>query len=270
MSYEQLMGELDTLLQEAGRLLAGIGPRLAGALALAVVGLVLACLVRVLSRRLIAGLDRLAPGLGPRLGRGADFRHGAGRVLFWMVLLFFLTLATETLGLPVVSVWLSGLVTYLPRFLAAVLILFAGVLGGHFLRDLVLSAAASAGVAYGAALARLGQMAIFVVSVLVAVDQAGLNVSFLTSILLLVLGSGLLGAVLTFALGARTTVANILACHYLQKTYKLGHRVRVGGFQGEIVEITATTVVLEAEEGRVSVPASVFGEETSVLLGERR
>ncbi len=84
------------------------------------------------------------------------------------------------------------------------------------------------------------------------------------------LGSGLLGGVLTFALGARTTVANILACHYLQKTYKLGHRVRVGGFQGEIVEITATTVVLEAEEGRVSVPASVFGEETSVLLGERR
>ena len=144
------------------------------------------------------------------------------------------------------------------------------MLGGHFLRDLILSAAASAGVAYGAALARLGQMAIFVVSVLVAVDQAGLNVSFLTSILLLVLGSGLLGAVLTFALGARTTVANILACHYLQKTYKLGHRVRVGGFQGEIVEITATTVVLEAEEGRVSVPASVFGEETSVLLGERR
>ena len=46
--------------------------------------------------------------------------------------------------------------------------------------------------------------------------------------------------------------------------------MRVGGFHGEIVEITATTVVLEAEEGRVSVPASVFGEETSVLLGERR
>ena len=108
-----------------------------------------------------------------------------------------------------------------------------------------------------------------VVSVLVAVSQAGLNVSFLTSILLLVLGSGLLGGVLTFALGARATVANILACHYLQKTYKVGHRVRAGGFEGEIVEITATAVVLEAEEGRVSVPASVFGEETTVLLVER-
>lgn len=273
MSPDQLTSELSTLLQDSARHLARIGPRLAGALALAVLGLLLAFLARVLARRLIAGLDRLVPSLGPRLGRGADYREragrAAGRILFWTVLLLFLTAATETLGLPVLSVWLSGLVTYLPRFLAAVLIVFAGLLGGHFLRDLILSGTASAGIAYGHALARLGQMSVLVVSVLVAVDQAGLNVSFLTSLLLLMLGSGLLGAVLTFALGARTAVANILACHYLQKTYKVGHRVRVAGFEGEIVEITATSVVLEAEEGRVSVPASVFGEEASILLLDR-
>ena len=272
MFHEQLMGELDVLLLESARYLAGIGPRLAGALALALLGLGLAFLVRILSRRLIAGLERL-PGLGPRPGRDAGYRHeagrAAGRILFWTVLLFFLTAATETLGLPVLSAWLSGFVTYLPRLLAAVLILFAGLLGGHFLRNLILSGTTSAEVAYGAALARLGQMSVVVVSALVAVDQAGLNVSFLTSILLLFLGSGLLAGVLTFALGARTTVANILACHYLQKTYKVGHRVRVRGFQGEIVEITATAVVLEAEEGRVAVPASAFGEETTVLLVER-
>ena len=273
MSHGQLTGELEAILLESARHLAGIAPRLAGALALALLGLVLAFLVRLLSRRLIAGLGRLLTGLGPRLGRGAEYREGAGRaagrVLFWVVLLFFLAAATETLGLPVISVWLSGLVIYLPRFAAAVLILFAGLLGGHFLRNLILSGTASSGIAYGAPLARLGQMAVVIVSVLVAVGQAGLNVSFLTSILLLALGGGLLAGALTFALGARTTVANILACHYLQKTYKVGHRVRAGGFQGEIVEITATTVVLETEGGRASVPASVFGEETTVLLVER-
>ncbi len=267
------MSELSSLLQDSARHLAQTGPRLAGALALAVLGLLLAFLVRLLTRRLIAGLGRLVPSLGPRPGGGADYREraglAAGRILFWTVLLLFLTAATETLGLPALSVWLGGLVTYLPRFLAAVLILFAGLLGSHFLRDLILSGAASAGIAYGPALARLGQVSVLVVSVLIAVDQAGLNVSFLTSILLLVLGSGLLGAVLTFALGARTAVASILACHYLQKTYKVGHRVRVAGFQGEIVEITATSVALKTEEGRVSVPASVFAEEVSVRLVER-
>ena len=267
--YQQLTAELEVLLQGLAQHLAGTAPRIAGALALVVLGLGLAFLARTLSRRLLAGLDRLVPGLR-RLARGADLQQSAGRtvgrVLFWMVLLFFVTAATEVMGLPVVSVWLSGIVLYLPRLLAAVLILFAGLLGGHFLRDLIIST----GIAYANALGRLGQGSVLVVSALIAVDQAGLNVDFLTSVLLLVLGSGLIGSALTFALGARTTVANILASYYLQKTYRVGHRVRIGEFKGEIVDITATSVLLETKEGRVSVPAAVFGQQASILLVEKR
>ena len=269
MSYQHLIAKLDALIQDLTRDLIAVAPRLAGAVALVVLGLVLAYLVRALNRRLIAGLDRLIPSLRLHSERWADFQQAAGRavgrVLFWMVLLFFLAAAIETLGMPVVSVWLNGIVLYLPRLLAAVLILFAGLLGGHFLRDLI----ASTGITYAAALGRLGQMAVLTVTILIAVDQAGLSVDILTSVLLLFLGTCLLGSALTFALGARTTVSNILTSYYLQKTYKVGHRVRVAGFQGEIVEITATSVVLETEEGRVSVPASVFAEEVSVRLVER-
>ncbi len=57
------------------------------------------------------------------------------------------------------------------------------------------------------------------ISILVAVDQAGLSVGFLTDVLLLVLGGGLLGAAITFGLGARATVANILASTQLQRIY---------------------------------------------------
>ena len=269
MSYQEVIAQLKAQVQQIAHQAIDAAPRIAGALALALLGLALAYLVRALSRRLIAGLDRLVPRLRLQQGRGAEFRTAAGwavgRVLFWLVLLFFVTLATEILGLPVVSVWLNGIVVYLPRFLAAVLILFAGLIGGQFLRDVILST----GIAYAPALARLGQMAVVVASALIAVNQAGLNVDLLTSGLLLVLGIALLGSVLTFALGARTTVANILASYYLQKIYRVGHRVSVGDHQGEIVQITATAVVLDAEEGRVSVPASVFAEQASILLVER-
>ncbi|MCE2440724.1 MAG: mechanosensitive ion channel [Candidatus Latescibacteria bacterium] len=269
MSYQDVIAQLKAQVQQVAHQLIDAAPRIAGALALALLGLALAYLVRALSRRLIAGLDRLVPRLRLHSGRGAEFRNAAGwavgRVLFWLVLLFFITLATELLGLPVVSVWLNGIVVYLPRFLAAVLILFAGLVGGQFLRDVILST----GIGYATALARLGQMAVVVASALIAVNQAGLNVDLLTSGLLLVFGIALLGSALTFALGARTTVSNILASYYLQKTYTVGHRVSVGDHQGEIVQITATAVVLDAEEGRVSVPASVFAERASILLVER-
>ena len=107
------------------------------------------------------------------------------------------------------------------------------------------------------------------ISILVAVDQAGLSVGFLTDVLLLVLGGGLLGAAITFGLGARATVANILASTQLQRIYKVGHRVRIGDVQGEIVETTATGVLLESDEGRVSVPASIFERNVSIRLLER-
>lgn len=270
MSYQEVITQLKAQIQQVAQQLIDASPRIAGALALALLGLALAYLVRALSRRLIAGLDRLFPRLRLNRGRGAEFRTAAGwavgRVLFWLVLLFFLTVATEILGLPVVSVWLNGIVVYLPRFLAAVLILFAGLVGGQFLRDVIMAT----GLSYATALARFGQVSVVVASALIAVNQAGLNVDLLTSGLLLVFGIALLGSALTFALGARTTVANILASYYLQKTYRVGHRVSIENYQGEIVQITATAVVLDAEEGRISVPASVFAEQASILLVERK
>ena len=39
--------------------------------------------------------------------------------------------------------------------------------------------------------------------------------------------------------------------------------------QGEIVETTATGVLLESDEGRVSVPASIFERNVSIRLLER-
>ena len=65
-------------------------------------------------------------------------------------------------------------------------------------------------------------------------------------------------------------MANILASYYLQKTYRVGHRVRVGDFQGEIIDITATSVLLETAEGRVSVPASSSASRRRFCWSRRR
>ena len=50
----------------------------------------------------------------------------------------------------------------------------------------------------------------------------------------------------------------------------MGQRVAVGSFEGEILEITRTAVILDAEAGRTLVPARLFNENVSVLVdGER-
>lgn len=270
---QQLLAEVSALFQVSATAVSAIAPRLVVAAVLIVAGVVIAYVVRSLARRLVGRVMDLFPTRAQRHGGSGDLRRQAdvtvGRVLFWAVLLLFAFPASETLGVPVVSAWFSGAARYLPQLFAAALIVFGGTIGGRLLADVIVRAAPATGVIQAAALGRLVQVTTIVVSVLVAVDQAGLSVGFLTNVLLLTLGGGLLGGALTFAFGARATVANILASVQLRKLYRVGHRVRIGEFQGEIVATTATCVVLGSDEGQVAVPASIFDRQVSVRLLEQ-
>jgi small-conductance mechanosensitive channel len=112
----------------------------------------------------------------------------------------------------------------------------------------------------------MAQAIIVMASAIVAFDQLGIQVTFLTVLAAIVTGSLLGGAALAFGLGARTAVSNIIASHYLLKIYRVGHHVRVGGFEGRIVDITPTAVVIATADGQAVVPAKEFSERASLLL----
>ena len=97
-------------------------------------------------------------------------------------------------------------------------------------------------------------------------SQAGIDSTLLMIALPVALGAVLGGAALAFGLGSRSAISSIIASYHLQRLYEVGQRVRIAGFEGRIVRITPTAVVLDAAEGRVSVPAKLFGEKISVLL----
>jgi small-conductance mechanosensitive channel len=266
-------------LADLSRGLVALLPRLSAAVALALLGWLAGWLLRLLVLRLLRGWgSRLADGIGRLLGsrdverevRDAALRRpvaeAVGRVTFWLVFLFFLAAATEALGLPVVSAWLGGVAAYLPRLLLAALVVLLGFLAGGLARAALSAAAASARFAYADALGRMAQGIVVIASAVVAFDQLGIQVTFLTVLAAIVCGTLLGGAALAFGLGARTAVSNIIASHYLLKTYRVGHHVRIGGFEGRIVEITPTAVVIATSEGQALVPAKEFSERASLLL----
>jgi small-conductance mechanosensitive channel len=82
-----------------------------------------------------------------------------------------------------------------------------------------------------------------------------------------VLASTVLGGLaLALSLGARTYVSNLIGAHYLSQQFRAGQTVRVGNFEGHILEFTATSMVLETADGRVNLPAKIYHEEPIVLL----
>lgn len=247
-------------------------PNLGIAAALLVAGLAAAWVARAVVRRVVLLVDRLAPRVGLRSSlRRVGLERPAGEILaallFWLILLLFVSSALDVLGLPVLSIWVQAVAQYLPRVLAGLLIGLAGIVAGVFLRDAASAAAHAAGLTYGTVIGRLLQMTVLVVSALVAIDQIGINIAVVSQFLVVLLASAFLGAAIAFGLGARIIVSNILACHYLRQSIRVGHRVKMGQEEGEVDEITPTSIVLLKDGSRVIVPAKLFVEEVSHVIG---
>jgi small-conductance mechanosensitive channel len=100
----------------------------------------------------------------------------------------------------------------------------------------------------------------------VGADQIGIRVTWIAVLVLIVLGCLLGGVALAVSLGARGFIANLIGAHYLRQSFQVGETIRVQGFEGRILAVTASTVVLETADGRVSVPARVFHDESIVLV----
>lgn len=107
---------------------------------------------------------------------------------------------------------------------------------------------------------------VLMIAVIIAVEQVGIDSTVLVITLATVFAATFGAAALAFGLGARAAVSNIIAVHYLQKAYQAGDHVRIGGQEGQIIEITNTAVLLDGEEGRTLVPAHQFSEEVSLLV----
>jgi hypothetical protein len=270
MDYEWIEGLRRLLTQLADRI-GNFLPDLLTAAGLIVAGWILARLLGALGARLLSRARWLveSPAVQAglrRVGVERPISDVIGTLVFWVIFVFFLTAATEALGLPVLATWLSGVSHYLPRVLVAVLIVLVGLAASTVARDAITAAAAAAGVVYGRVLGRLVQLIILLIAAVTGIDQIGIDSKFFTATITIVIGAITGGTALGFGLGARTAVSNIIASHYLRQTYQVGHTVRVGAVQGRIVQITTTAVILDSPEGRVLVPAKEFSEAASVLV----
>lgn len=251
-------------------------PNVAAALGLVLLGWGVAWLARAVVSRVLAG--GLALLLRQRtLGRavertrlGPGFVTALSAVLYWFILALFVAAAVERLELAIAASLVSAFVSLLPRVLVALLIVFAGVIAGQLAYAAVHRAAAAAGVAQAALLARAAQFALVFFGIVTAADQLGIQSTLLTVVVATAVGAVLGGATLAFGLGSGAEVSNIVAIFYVLKTYRVGQVVRIGGVQGEIVGITQTGVLIASPEGRVLVPGRRFTEEASTLVAGGR
>lgn len=259
-------------LAKSTTLLIGFLPKLFGAVLLLVAGFVMARIVKAgLTKVLqLIGIDRLLGKTAiqtvlERTGSQKTVSQILGLLGFWIVFLLFLISATETLGLEIVSQALTGLAYFLPKVGLAVVILVVGLFSANFLKEVISLACTSAGVAQGAVVAQTFYVGMALLVVVTAINELGIDTTLLNNTIVLLVAGLIGGAALSFGLGAKSAIGNLIAAHYLQPVVKVGQKVSVGSISGEVLSLTPVSVVVQTKEGRAIVPASQFSETTALI-----
>ena len=233
------MSELWQRLQLGGAQLWAILPSLLGAALILLAGYFLARLVERWTDALLGRLNFNkmveAGGLSEAMGRTGtrlDPIHAVGKLLFWMVMLVVILLASSALGLESINTMFGTMLSYIPTLVAAIVIVILGMIVGEFVRALVLASAG--GVEGVPVLAKVAKAAVVTIAVFMAVQQLGIAEEIVTAAFTLILGAIALASGLAFGLGNRHLAGEITRRWYEEGRQKRERRKRAATKQEEL------------------------------------
>jgi len=246
-------------------------PQLLGTLTLLAVGWAVAQALALSTRKLVEGLDalfvRFVQSEGIQRQRIQNsYALIISKLVFWVVMVFFFAVGANVLGWDLFSGWLQRLVGYLPGLVTGLLIILGGFLLSNVAKAGIFSASQRIGSEQSMMMARAVQVVIIFSSIIIGVEQIGLNVGFLSNIIVVVVAILLAGAALAFSLGARNLVANVIGAQYTRRHCQIGDFLKLGEVQGEILEVAQASIVLATDSGKLVIPAKLFHEQICEII----
>ena len=208
------MNELMDRLQTGFQQLWAVVPALAAAAVILLLGYFVARQVEKWTDRTLKRLDfnKVAEAGGlreavDRTGGGLDPVHAVGKLLFWLIMLIVILLASAALGLDSINRMFGIMLGFIPTLIAAIVIVILGIVVGEFVRGLIL---ASAGTMTGVPiLANVAKGSVVIIAVFMALQQLGVAAELITAAFTLVLGAVALAVGLAFGLGNTTLAGEV-------------------------------------------------------------
>jgi hypothetical protein len=216
------MNELWERLTSGAVELGTVLPALIGAIVILLTGYVLAKQFERWTDRTLERLDfnrvASAGGLTEVVSRTRlDPVHVVGKLVFWLLMLVVILLASTALGLENINQVFGLMLSYIPTLIAGIVIVILGIIVGEFVRGLI--AASAGGVAGVPTLAKIAKSVVVMIAVFMALQQMGVAEEIVTAAFTLILGAVALAAGLAFGLGNRE-----LAGEITRRWYEEGRR----------------------------------------------
>jgi mechanosensitive ion channel-like protein len=221
--WEMIAGELNHAMEGLARDFAHLLPRVLAMLIIALLGWVVAYILKVTLRGIlrIAKFDRLSDNAGTTqiLNKLAlpSSSELLSRVVFWVVWFGFILLGVQVLGIVGLQEYISRFFLYLPRLFGALFIVFFGLVAASFFSRAALLAAVNADSPSPRLLATVIRTIIVVFSVSMAFEQLGLAEKTILVAFAIAFGALMLGLALAFGMGGRDLARQFLERRFLKE-----------------------------------------------------
>ncbi|MBO0950475.1 mechanosensitive ion channel family protein [Fibrella forsythiae] len=248
-------------------------PKFIGAGVVLAIGVLVAKMLAAVVQRVLksAGFDRFGDKLNEidlirQLQTEIKLSEIVAKVLYYFVLLVFITAATETLGIAAITGMVTSLVNFIPKLIAAAIMLQVGVLVADVLKRGVVSLCASFGISSGRLLGMVVFFFFLIITIISALGQAGINTELLESSFNLLIGGVFLAFAVGYGLASRDVMANILSSFYSKNKFKEGQTIRLEGITGQIILVDSTSLTLQTGESTTTIPMQMLQTKTVEFL----
>lgn len=180
------------------------------------------------------------------------------RFVKYLIILIFTVIASEMLGLNMISEGIGSFIGYLPVLISALLIFVVGVYLGSLIKGAIVNTFKSLEISGSNLVGNIAFYAIVVVVSITALNQAGIDTEIITSNLTLILGSVLISFTIAFGLGARDIVTRLLFGFYSRKNFQIGQKIKTKKYEGVIQQIDNICITIKTENGLIMLPIKYF------------
>jgi len=188
-------------------------PNILAALALFVIGLILAGVISTLVGRLVTAIEKnktvlsTAKRFNLKIIGVSDI---TALVTRWAILLIFINAAVDALGVTVLTDTFDKIIGFLPNIFAAVLIAAVSLIIGNVVKDIVQESAKKARIKANGFLGSASRVAILVFGLPLAAAQLGLDLTILNNNITVIVAGVMLAFGIAFGFGGKETAAKIV------------------------------------------------------------
>lgn len=207
----------DVLVEPTKMVFAQVGQFVVGAflvIFILFIGWVISKIIRTVVTKLLKALklDELSSQIGLRSiltngGINYPLSTLVGDICYWLAVLVTFVVALNAVGLTIAADLLQRISLFIPNIIAAIFILIVGMFAAVIMKNIVKTAASSAGISQDNLLSQITEVVIIVFAVAMALEQLQIGAGIVQLTITIILGSFGLGFALALGLGCKDIVA---------------------------------------------------------------